>query len=161
MHEGAMLLLQVLKQAPRLIIHFATQIHFSFQSNFKVHQIQRALTLSFYEVLQGFIKRIRVSMCKAQRQIYYFMVNLKIDGSKGIRGEGFLKVYLGRLKDNCGKDLQRVNNNCSKSLLCIMLLLRIIIVIVHVGIIIVVVHVGAMKTCVVIVEAQKKRKDKK
>jgi hypothetical protein len=42
-----------------------------------------------------------------------------------------------------------------------MLLLRIIIVIVHVGVIIVVVHVGAMKTCVVMVEAQKKRKDKK
>jgi hypothetical protein len=41
-----------------------------------------------------------------------------------------------------------------------MLLLRIIIVIVHVGIIIVVVHVGAMKTCVVIVEAQKKGKTK-
>jgi hypothetical protein len=85
------------------------------------------------------------------------MVNLKIDESRGIRGEGFLKVYLGRLRDNCGKDLQGVNNNCSKSLLCIMLFLRIIIVIVHVEVIIVVVHVGAMKTCVVIVEAQKKK----
>jgi hypothetical protein len=86
------------RQAPRLIIHFATQMHFSFQSNFKVHYIQGTLALSFYEVLQGFIKRIRVSMCKAQREIYYFMVNLNIDGSRGIRGGGFLKVHVGLLR---------------------------------------------------------------
>jgi hypothetical protein len=38
--------------------------------------------------------------------------------------------------------------------------LRIIIVIVHVGVFIVVVHVGVVKTCVVIVATQKKKKGK-
>jgi hypothetical protein len=56
--------------------------------------------LSFYEILQGVIKRIQLfSMCKAPREIYFVIVNLNIDRSRDIRGGGFsLKAHLGLVR---------------------------------------------------------------
>jgi len=55
--------------------------------------------LSFCKALEGVIKSIPFSMCKAPREIYYDMVNLNIDRSRDIRGGGFLlKVHLGLVR---------------------------------------------------------------